>query len=446
MVTSPSTLATIIVEGDRARLELEHAELKVQAGPDRGLSVALGTDSLLIGTSSACELQLRDPTVSGRHAEVSLTPRGFVIRDLGSTNGVWSGSIALERARLVDGMRIDLGDTTLLVRSLKKRQSIALAKEGSFGLLVARSLKMRALAAALEQLAQTDTTVLIEGETGCGKERVAETLHQLGTRRRGPFVVFDCSATPASLLQAELFGHEKGAFTSADRSRPGLFVEAEGGTLFLDEIGEVPLETQAVLLRAIEHRASRPIGGRAERRHDVRIVAATNRNLAKEVKARRFREDLFFRLAVARLRVPPLRERTEDIAALAAEFAAEAGVVLPSQVLLSFESFAWPGNVRELRNTVLRLAAGGSAVWAEAAEKAATPADEASLCDEAGMLLPLSDLRRKRIEAFERRYIAAALRRANGNLAKAAELAGLQRQSFTHLAEKLGLHRRAPRS
>jgi DNA-binding NtrC family response regulator len=447
VVTPAATLATCIVEGDRARLELEHAELKVQTGPDRGLTVALGTDTLLIGTSSSCELKLHDPTVSGRHAEVSLTTRGYVIRDLGSTNGIWSGAIAVERARLADGMRIDLGDTTLLVRSLKKQRSIALAKEGSFGLLVARSLKMRALAAELEQLAQTDTTVLIEGETGSGKERVAETLHQLSARRRGPFVVFDCGAAQPSLLQAELFGYEKGAFTGADRSRPGILIEAEGGTLFLDEIGEVPLQAQSVLLRAIEQRTSRPLGGRAERQHDVRIVAATNRNLAAEVKAQRFREDLFHRLAVARVKVPPLRERREDVASLATEFASQARVALPTPVLLSFETFAWPGNVRELRNTVLRLAAGDGTREPIGSDLAPpSGADEVGLCDPTGTLLPLSELRRKCVEDFERRYLTAALRRAGGSLAKAAELAGLQRQSFTHLAEKLGLHRRTPRS
>ena len=436
-MSSNSTLATRVVEGAKARLELESAEIKVQSGPDRGLSYTLSTDSILIGSSPSCELALGDRTVSARHAEVSLSERGYLIRDLGSTNGIWASGIAIERALLSDGMQLQLGDTTLLVCSKKERRSVALSAPGRLGSLVTCSLKMRALAAALESLAKTDTTVLLQGETGSGKERVAEALHQISTRKGGPFVVFDCGAVSAELVAAELFGHEKGAFTGADRARPGIFAEAEGGTLLLDEIGELRLDVQPILLRAIERRTTRSIGSRSEKRHDVRIAAATNRNLAAEVKAGRFRADLYHRLAVARLVVPPLRERREDIPVLAEEFANEARLTLARELRLSFEAYDWPGNVRELRNTILRLASRPSTPT----EAVGSVAEALSICDAQGNLLQLPDLRHE----LERRYVALAIERAQGNLAKAAELAGLARQSFSALAEKLGLHKRTPR-
>ena len=425
-----STLVTQVVDGKNARLEIESAELKVVTGPDRGLIHRLTADSVLIGTGPSCDLVLTDPTVSSRHAEISLGDRGYLVRDLGSTNGIVSGSVAIERALLSDGMKLQFGDTAIAVRSLKTNESVPLGAVGQFGQLVAHSVKMRALAALIERVAPTESTVLIEGETGTGKERVAQTLHDLSRRRNGPFVVFDCSAVQPSLAVAEPFGHEKGAFTGADRVRRGLLAEADGGTLFLDEIGELSTGAQPLLSRVIESKLSRPLGAKADVRHDVRIIAATNRNLAEEVRAKRFRGDLYHRLAVIRMRVPPLRERREDIPVLADMFAAEVGITLEAEAMHPFASYEWPGNVRELRNVVSRSAAQG---------KPPRPASWDEI-DASGVSLP--EARKRAVEDFERDYLRRLMASTGGNLSRAAELAGITRQSLTSLVEKHGLRTR----
>jgi DNA-binding NtrC family response regulator len=325
-------LSTRLFEAGDGRLEVDAAELRVVAGPDRGTKVALGTDSLRIGSAADVELVLHDPTVSGRHAEIQIGARGYVVRDLGSKNGVLLGNLRVERAPLADGQRLRLGETVLVVRALGRAHALPLARPGRFGNLVAASVKMRAVVATLARLAESDLTVLLEGETGTGKEVAAQALHASGKRAGGPFVVFDCGAVPAGLVASELFGHEKGAFSGAHARRDGLFAEADGGTLFLDEIGELPLELQPVLLRALETRATRRVGSVHEERHDVRLVAATNRNLAEEVRAGRFRQDLFYRLGGARVRLPPLRERLEDVRELAGLFAAQAGLALSPEL------------------------------------------------------------------------------------------------------------------
>jgi transcriptional regulator with GAF, ATPase, and Fis domain len=422
-----STLATRLVGARRDQLELEEAELRVVAGPDRGLTAKLSADSILIGSGVACDLVLTDRTVSSRHAEIVPTERGYVVRDLGSTNGVLCSGTTLVRALLHDGMKLLLGETALVVRSLKARQIIPLAEPGDFGHLVAYSTKMRALVASIERIARSDSTVLIEGETGSGKERVAQTLHGLSDRRTGPFVVFDCSSVRSSLAVAELFGHERGAFTGAERARVGLFAEADGGTLFLDEVGELSAEAQPLLSRAIESKLIRPIGGK-ERRCDVRVIAATNRNLAEEVRAKRLRADLYHRLAVIKVRVPPLRERPEDIPRLADLFAHEVGITLSPESLVPFLSYEWPGNVRELRNAIARLAAGRDGALVDP--------------DEPEPRLSLPEARRRAVDQLERAYLRRVLAESGGSLSGAAELAGITRQSLTTLVDK---HRLLPR-
>ncbi|HEY8143017.1 MAG TPA: sigma-54-dependent Fis family transcriptional regulator, partial [Kofleriaceae bacterium] len=280
-------LSTRVVEGGAARLEIDGAELRVVGGPDRGLKVTLGADSLRIGTAPDCELVVHDPTVSTRHAEIAVTRHGYLIRDLHSKNGVLIGRVPIERAYLVDGLRVELGETVLTVHATGDTQSIALSAPGRFGEMIAYSLRMRAVAAELERLARSETTILLEGETGTGKEVAARAIHAASNRSGGPFVVLDCGAFPHGLLAAELFGHERGAFTGAEQARAGLFEQAEGGTLFLDEIGEMALDLQPVLLRALESRRTRRVGGQREIAHDVRLLAATNRNLAEEVKTGR---------------------------------------------------------------------------------------------------------------------------------------------------------------
>jgi DNA-binding NtrC family response regulator len=438
-MSSTEGLSTQLVDGPNARFVLDGAEVRIVAGPDKGVTVELGTDSLIVGSSSQCDLVLHDKTVSSRHAELQVTSRGYFIRDLGSTNGLLYGSQPIDRAPLRDGMRLSLGETSLLVRALGKQVSVPLARSGDFAGVTTRSVKMRALVAMLEQIAISDATVLIEGETGTGKEHVAAALHATSTRRAGPFVVFDCATLSPELAAAELFGHEKGAFTGADVARPGLFAAANGGTLFIDEVGELPLALQPLLLRALESKHSRRVGAAVDRAHDVRIVAATNRNLAEEVRGKGFRKDLFFRLTVTRLKLPPLRERLEDLPVLADRFAREAGGRITPEMISPLEAYHWPGNVRELKNTVTRMVVQSqSAREALADDRARSP----RLFGEDGQLRPWLEARRLAALEIERDYLKELLALAEGNLSHAAELAGVTRQALSAMAQKHGLHPR----
>jgi DNA-binding NtrC family response regulator len=421
-VSKPTLTTALIEQRAGSRLELARAEVRVVAGPDRGETRELDGGSIRIGTSAECEWVLHDPSVSACHAEILATTTGYVIRDLGSKNGLLLRSFPIERAPLSDGMRLELGETALLVRALGAKRSVALASAGQFAGLAAHSVKMRALVSALEQLADSDASVVIEGESGSGKERVAHAIHLAGPRRRGPFVVVDCAALPAALALAELCGHERGAFTGAESAREGLCEQADGGTLFLDEVGELPLAAQSALLGLVERRSVRRVGGREARNVDLRIVAATNRNLEEEARTGRFRPDLLYRLAVVKLRVPALRERPEDIAPLAREMAREAGVSLTPELLALLQSHAWPGNVRELRNTIARL---------QVKPELALP--------EAAAIPPLHEARRAASDAFERSYLERLLAREGGNVTRAAELAGISRQMLTRLVAKHGL-------
>ncbi|MGE0869008.1 MAG: sigma 54-interacting transcriptional regulator [Kofleriaceae bacterium] len=420
-------LTTKLIQRGPGKLELDVAELKVIAGPDKGLTHELGADSIRIGSAPDCELVLHDPTVSSRHAEIRAHGEARVIRDLGSKNGIMLARFRIEAAPLVDGMRLALGDTTLEVRVLDATKLLDLVSPGQFGGMVAHSVQMRALVAMLEPIAASNATVLLEGETGTGKEVTAQAIHDTSPRRNGPFVVFDCGAVAPNLIAGELFGHERGAFTGADERRRGLFEEAEGGTLFLDEIGELPLELQPVLLRALERKRTRRVGGTTENEHDVRIVAATNRNLLEEVRARRFREDLYFRLAVARVRIPPLRDRKEDIVILAQRFAAELNVPLSPEAIALFSKHDWPGNVRELRHAVEAMGwRNDPTAW----QRPKTPTPD---------ILPFQEARRQVIDDFERQYVEQAIEQSGGNLSEAARRAGISRQFLTRLAARLGV-------
>ena len=439
-MTRGQSLTTRVIEDGAARIELDAAELRVVAGPDRGLKVRLGTDSLRIGTAVECEIVLHDPTISSRHAEVFADRHGYAIRDLGSKNGIQLGPYRIERAPLADHMKLRLGESTLQVVGLGGSTSVPLARAQTFGDLVAHSIKMRAVVAVLEQLALSDITVLVEGESGTGKEVVARSLHAKSTRAHAPFVVFDCAAVAPSVMASELFGHARGAFTGATSARAGVLEEADGGTLFLDEIGEMPLDLQPMLLGALARKRSRPVGGDREHEHDVRIVAATNRNLAEEVRHKRFREDLYHRLAVARVRLPALRERPEDLRALVHRFAAEQGLAITPELVGLLAAYDWPGNVRELQNTIAQLA-----VQPDAAARLVPGRPHRPFTFDFGgeaTLAPLHEARRQSQDELERAYLVDALRRCGGNLTQAAELAGISRQMITRLAAKHGLRGR----
>jgi DNA-binding NtrC family response regulator len=339
------------------------------------------------------------------------------------------------------GEEITLGDTTLVVERVSARpEASKVSARTSFGRMVGSSAAMRALYATCERLAQTDVTVLIEGETGTGKEVLAESLHEAGPRASKPFVVFDCTAVAPSLLESELFGHERGAFTGASTARPGLFEQADGGTLLIDEIGDLEPALQPKLLRAIERSEVRRVGGRSLVKFDVRVIAATRRDLDQEVQRGRFRDDLFHRVAVARIELPPLRARRGDVAVLARHFAQELGAdpgAIPYELVLRWEEAPWPGNARELKNAVARHLALGD-----------TPADSRppggfggaplDAAFEALFHLPIALARQQLIDRFERVYIERVLAHHGGDVQRAAAASGIARRQFFRLKAKAG--------
>jgi DNA-binding NtrC family response regulator len=342
---------------------------------------------------------------------------------------------------------VTIGHTVLKYVPNEEAVDVPPADEESFGALLGRDPKLRKLFRLLGGVATTDATVLLEGETGTGKELLAEEIHRHSTRREGPFVVFDCGAVPKELIESALFGHVRGAFTGAISDRRGAFAEAHGGTLFLDEIGELAPEMQPALLRALDKRAVRPVGGTAYEQVSVRVVAATNRNLRNEITAKRFREDLYYRLAVIRVAVPALRQRLDDIpllvAAFVRQFCGERRMEIPPEAIEQLQMHAWPGNVRELRNVIERACAlthGDRLEIDETFDERPGPAPAAA---EVNIDLPFKEAKSQVIESFEREYIAALLKRHNGNLSAASRSAEVDRKHFRELLRKHGLRESA---
>jgi transcriptional regulator with PAS, ATPase and Fis domain len=424
----------------------ERTRVAVTRGPNTGLVVEAAGRTLLVGTADECDLVLTDDTVSRRHCEIELTETGFRVRDAGSTNGVRCAGLRVFDVTSAEPIELSLGETTLAVTPLAQTEDRERVIAQRFGDLLGASRKMRELFAELERLAKTSLSVLIEGETGTGKDLVAESIHRHSPRADGPYVVFDCSAVAPTLVESELFGHERGAFTGAASARSGVFEEAHGGTLFLDEIGELPKDLQPKLLRALEKREVKRLGARRAEAVDVRVVAATNRNLGAEIRAGNFREDLYYRIAGTRVFVPPLRERAEDIPMLIDHFLAlEAPQVsrasIPQQVWDMFSAHRWPGNVRELRNAVQRLV-----VMPELAVHASDEAANARATTPGGalgqVLEPLRVARRAAADAFERTYLRMLLERTQGNVTRAAAIAEVSRQMVQKLMRKHALSER----
>ena len=329
----------------------------VSVGPDSGLSRVADEPEFSIGTSPSNQLVLTDPTVSRHHCVIESTGRGFRLKDLGSTNGTRLGAIHVEAVSLTQEVTFQLGTSYIQFEPLDETVSAPLSSGVAYGSVLGRSPAMRRIFAMLPRIAMSDSTILIEGETGTGKTLLAEAIHNASPRKNGPFVVVDCASIPPTLVESELFGHERGAFTGAHIQHRGAFEQAGGGTIFLDEIGELPLDVQPKLLRVIEHRAIRRIGGGQPLPLDVRVMAAINRDLRQEVNAGGFRTDLYYRLNVVRILVPPLRERREDVPLLIEhfyrQFAREGDMSAPPRALLdSLARNPWQGNVRELRAAV----------------------------------------------------------------------------------------------
>jgi DNA-binding NtrC family response regulator len=428
--------AAIVRQSGRGRLV-------VIRGPDRGEAVTVSTEPLVIGSGAGSDARLSDATISRRHLQVSLTEGGLVVRDLGSTNGSFVRGARFQELILGYGAEIQIGQTVLKYLPEEEAVDIPPAEAESFGALVGRDPKMRQVFRLLTDVAATDATVLLEGQTGTGKELLAEEIHRHSPRRDRPFVVFDCGAVPKELIESALFGHVRGAFTGAVVDRRGAFAEAEGGTLFLDEIGELALEMQPSLLRAIDRRMIRPVGGAGYQNVSVWVVAATNRDLRAEVAARRFREDLYYRVAVFRISVPPLRERPADIPLLVSRFIAEFGGgrtlhLLPEDVQ-RLVRHGWPGNVRELRNLIERACALSRGDALDLGDFFGNRSTPAPATEGIPYHLPFKEAKAQVVEHFERQYLQVLLERHAGNLSAAARGAEVDRKHLRELLRKHGL-------
>jgi two-component system, NtrC family, response regulator GlrR len=435
----------IVGAGDAARLEISAMTLAIVAGPHTGARYAATAERFTIGTSDQADLVIRDRSVSRFHAEVWIDNGRAAIRDLGSTNGTFVDGVAIVHAYLAPGQTIRAGATELRFGTDGPPVTVAVgaaATADRFGPLVGRSPAMRAVFARLARAAASDATVLLTGETGTGKEAAAEALHGASRRAGAPFVIVDCAAIPPDLLESELFGHERGAFTGAIAARAGAFEAADGGTVFLDELGELSPALQPKLLRALERREIKRVGATAYKPVDVRIVAATNRDLRAEVNTGRFREDLYYRVAVVEVRLPPLRERVDDVPLLVEELLARAGMAdRPETALLrspegkaELARHPFPGNVRELRNYVERCLA---LAERPAPPEAPRPSPDTGTGTGAG-----EDLRsaRKRVAGdYERAYLEDLLARHGGNVSAAAREAGFDRKHFYRLLWRHGL-------
>ncbi len=428
-------LATLVTQDARAsRLTFT---VRVVSGPDAGATFAVPDDGtrILVGQSSSCEVRLTDPAVSRRHASLEVVPDGLRLTDLGSSNGTFVDRVRVLGALLTGDEAVRFGSTVMQLDADSHPPVRAEVGPDHFGRVLGESQAMRRLYPMCQRLAASDVAVVIEGETGTGKEALAEAIHECGARAQAPFIVFDCTAVPASLLESELFGHERGAFTGAVAQRKGLFEQAEGGTLLIDEIGELDLSLQPKLLRALERREIRRVGGDRWIKVDVRLLSATRRDLDREVQEGRFRDDLFHRIAVARVELPPLRERASDIEALAMHFCRTLNGdprTFRPELLARWRNWSWPGNVRELRNAVARHIALGDDQYMQGGAGAAESAAPRTLLDPyVGM--PFIQGRDRLVEDFEVAFVEHWLARFGGDIGKAAAATGIGRRYFQKL-------------
>ena len=410
-------------------------------GPDSGGRLELERGTYCIGKDPHCDLVLSDRGVSRQHLELVVEAGGIRVRDLGSKNGTFLEGVRVTEVLVGSGALLRVGTTNLRVVSPLDDAKLSPSAATSYGGLSGESLAMRAVFAVLEKVAESDVAVLITGETGTGKELCAEAIHAHSPRAGKPFVVCDMAAMTGGLIESELFGHVRGAFTGADRDHLGLFATADEGTLFIDEIGELGLSLQPRLLRVLEQRQFRPVGGKGYHQSNVRVVAATNRDLREEVAAGRFREDLYHRLAVVTVRLPPLRDRRSDIPSLVQRFVGERALRLPPETLAVLTEYDWPGNVRELKNVIdgalARLGAGDE--LPPSLLGLSTPAAHESMpwpkIDQPGFF----EAKELLISTWERNYLRELLQRCEGNVSRAARESGIGRNYLHRMLKRHGL-------
>lgn len=447
---------TAIIEhnGSKDLISLRKYQLVVISPQGNQRKFELGKKSIIkIGKKSDNDIVLLDKTVSRYHFEIQfIDAQGYLLKDLNSTNGTLINSIKVKEAFLSPGDLIEVGETRVEFQTYDENVQIEPSSKNEFGEMVGKSRKMRQIFGILERISPSQATVIIDGETGTGKELVARAIHDNSTRQKKPFIVFDCSAVASNLIESELFGHVKGAFTGAVKDRIGAFEMAAGGTIFLDEIGELTLDLQPKLLRALEQREIKRVGSTQTVKLDVRVVCASNRNLKEEVKLGNFREDLYYRLSVVKIALPPLRERLEDIPLIVEKLLSRARYNLKDDgkyyvtrveddALKILQRYQWPGNIRELNNVLERAVSfsengvirGMHLQWVF---NEVESGDEATVRTTFDVNLPFKDAKQQVVESFEKEYLIELLEKNKGNVSKAAREAKIDRKHLRNLLLK----------
>lgn len=432
-------------EATPATVNLRKCKLVLIRGAKRGTEFVISSDIIRVGKAPENDLVLVDETVSRVHFEIVRDAKGYLVRDMRSTNGTFLDSAEVKEAYLRAGSVIRAGECELKFTPFEERIEIRPSDDEALGDMVGKSPAMREIFGLIEKIAPTEATVLIEGETGTGKDMIARTLHQLSPRADKPFIVVDCGAVAGTLIESELFGHEKGAFTGATATRQGAFEIASGGTIFLDELGELSLDLQPKLLRVLEQRELRRVGGAKTIKVDLRVIAATRKDLRSEVEKGKFREDLYFRVNVVPITAPALRERREDIPllieAMLSKLAPEAGSHLSDATRNALMKHDWPGNVRELRNVIERALALGTdpGLLVSPLGNHAPEGASAREVIEFEPTVSFRDAKEKWNEQFERRFLVWLMKRAEGNISKAARDADMDRKYLHKLLRKYNI-------
>jgi two-component system response regulator GlrR len=420
-----------------ARAFVRECRLSLLEGDSVRETHLFAAERIVIGADSKADFVLDDPATSKFHCEIRFEGNTCFVKDLGSRNGTTVDRVPILDAPLRDGALLGCGRVQLRFELGSHQREVTLSQRDRFGRLRGASVAMRGVYALLETAANATTTVLVQGESGAGKDLAAESLHIESPRRDAPFVVVDCGAIPPALLESELFGHEAGSFTGATTTRAGAFELANGGTIVLDEIGELALDLQPKLLRVLDKHEIQRVGSSQRIAVDVRVIAATNRDLKAEVNAKRFRSDLYFRLAVLVVRMPPLRERMTDLPMLVDAILDELGdretemarAFASGAMLSELLRHAWPGNVRELRNYIEACIVRQTTHTSR--ETTSDPTIDVSR--------PLRDVRDAWIKHVERRYLEQLLLVHGGNVSAAARAAGIDRVHLHRLLVRVGL-------
>lgn len=451
---SVEVLTTVFSDNRAVSRKLRKSKLIVNDGPDKGKELLIAKEKITVGRGKINDLVLTDKAISGCHYEIISTEKGYLLRDLDSTNGTFYGDCRVKEIYLTHGVVFTAGQTKFKFTPLKDSVDIPLSAKNRFDMVIGGSIKMREIFATLEKIAPTDLTILLSGETGTGKDIIARSIHKMSRRAQGNIVIQDCSAIPKDLTESILFGHEKGSFTGATSQHVGSFEQANNGSIFLDEIGELPLDLQPKLLRVLENRQIRKVGGLKEIDIDVRIIAATNRDLRELINKGQFREDLYYRLSVIHIEIPPLRDRKEDIPALVQLFLNQISdnwfnkeqrtFRVTPEAMDKLMSYAWPGNVRELKNVVERAVylASGDVLTPDDFKLQLgcnTPVNFNYNINQDILALSFKDAKQAVLDQFEITYLKELIKRNNSNITHSSKQAGLTRYHLRELLKHHGL-------